>query len=359
MLINDKKPQYLWKFLALTILTIVPLSTVWAFDIPEHAIIAHRGDSYDAPESTLPAYKLACEIGADYLELDLQRTKDGKLIALHDNNLKRTTNIEKVFPKRANEPVSHFTWQELQRLDAGSWFNHRYPTRARSSFKGLSIVTLKQVSDIAHACSHPVGLYIETKVPKLFPGIEKDLANFLKREHWLDKKHDGKIILQTFEKPSLVALQKVMPDVPKILLLWTGDGYIDAAPGQKKAADESYADYYAHVKVASKQAFEKWLDFAKEHGAIGVGPSTVQTHHQGRFSSQFSYMDLAEPWMVKMSHAKGLLVHAYTVDQKVDFERYVKSGVDGFFTNRTELAAQVLRNKPAVDIDAELTSLGY
>jgi glycerophosphoryl diester phosphodiesterase len=67
--------------------------------VPRPAIIAHRGASYFAPEETGPAYLLAREMGVDYLELDLQRTKDGVLIALHDDDLRRTTNVAEVFPK--------------------------------------------------------------------------------------------------------------------------------------------------------------------------------------------------------------------------------------------------------------------
>ncbi|MFD2017098.1 glycerophosphodiester phosphodiesterase family protein [Vibrio olivae] len=183
--------------------------------IANPAIIAHRGDSFHAPESTIPAYLLACKMGADYLELDLQRTKDGQLIALHDNNLKRTTNVEDVYPQRAAEPVSAFTLEELQALDAGSWYNQSYPERARPSYKGLKIVTLDQVSEIAKACPSQPGLYIETKVPKLFPGIERDLKQYLQSEGWLEADKAGQVILQTFEKPSLVELQKVMPTIPK------------------------------------------------------------------------------------------------------------------------------------------------
>ena len=327
--------------------------------IANPAIIAHRGDSFNAPESTIPAYLLACKTGADYLELDLQRTKDGKLIALHDNNLKRTTNIASVYPERADDPVSTFTYAELEKLDAGSWFNHAYPERARSSFKGLKIVTLDQISEIAKACDSKPGLYIETKVPDLFPGIEADLKNYLASQGWLDTSQQGKIILQSFEKPSLIALQKEMPNVPKILLLWTGDGYIDEKPVAKKSENESWADYYTRVEVASKQAFADWLDFAKQHGAVGVGPSTIQSDHTGDFSSQFSYMDLAQPWMVEMSHDKGLFVHAYTVDQVKDFEMYRQRGVDGFFTNRPEVAATVFHRQTSSSVDGLLSQLSY
>ncbi|ODP99902.1 MULTISPECIES: glycerophosphodiester phosphodiesterase [Salinivibrio] len=327
--------------------------------IADHAVIAHRGDSYNAPESTLPAYQLACEVGADYLELDLQRTKDGKLIAVHDDNLKRNTNIETVYPERADDPVNTFTWAELEKLDAGSWFNESYPERARESFRGLKLVTLDQVREIAEGCAHQPGLYIETKVPEFFPGIEKDLKDDLTKHGWLDDDAKGKVILQTFNKSSLETLQSVMPTVPKILLLWAGDGYIPTKDSAPKADDESYAEYYARQEVASKEGYAEWLDYAKQHGAIGVGPSTIQTQHDDAWSSQFSYMELAAPWMVEMSHEKDLLMHVYTVDQAVDFERYRDRGVDGFFTNRPNLAVKTLSGGEGKDIQATLTKLGY
>ena len=111
--------------------------------LPRNIVIAHRGTTYWAPEETEAAMRWARNIGADYLELDLQRTKDGVLIALHDVNLRRTTNVETVFPDRADSPVSEFTLEELRQLDAGSWFNKANPDRARKAFEGLDILTLE------------------------------------------------------------------------------------------------------------------------------------------------------------------------------------------------------------------------
>ena len=65
--------------------------------VPEYAVVAHRGSTFWAPEETEAAYRWAREIGADYLECDMQVSKDGVVLALHDDNLKRTTNIENVF----------------------------------------------------------------------------------------------------------------------------------------------------------------------------------------------------------------------------------------------------------------------
>ena len=73
--------------------------------VPRPAIIAHRGASYFAPEETGAAYLLAREMGVDYLELDLQRTKDGVLVAVHDDDLRRTTNIAEVLPGRETDTI--------------------------------------------------------------------------------------------------------------------------------------------------------------------------------------------------------------------------------------------------------------
>ncbi|GGL93591.1 glycerophosphoryl diester phosphodiesterase [Pseudomonas asuensis] len=334
------------------------------------AVIAHRGASYDAPESTAPAYLLARDLGADYLELDLQRTRDGVLIALHDDNLKRTTNVAQRFPDRADQPVSSFTWEELKSLDAGTWFNTAHPERARPSFAGQKILTLDEVIDIAEGGQNKPGLYIETKQPKLFPGIEKDLKEKLRARGWLgepaaktnDSQHvhvasmPGRVVLQTFEKSSMELLQQEMPQVPKVLLLWLGNGSIEpkSTVPFAESGEKDKAAYYAKQEIKSKAEYESWLDWAKAHGALGVGPSSALTH-----GGDQSYADLVKPWMNQMAHEKGLIVHPYTVDEAVDFKKISDAGVDGFFTNRT---AELLKfyDRPAKDsIDAILKRHGY
>ena len=131
--------------------------------VPRPAIIAHRGASYFAPEETDPAFLLAREMDVDYLELDLQRSKDGVLIAVHDDDLRRTTNIADMFPGREMDTVDKFTFAELQTLDAGSWFNIRFPDRARASFKNVRILRLEDVMNIAEGGFHKPGLPPEAK----------------------------------------------------------------------------------------------------------------------------------------------------------------------------------------------------
>src|SRR5262249_10580087 len=130
-------------------------------------LIAHRGASSYAPEHTIEAYRLAIEQHADYVEQDLQFTKDGVLVCLHDSTLERTTNIEEVFPNRyridvspdqsaGSQPAKHwyvsdFTLKEIKQLDAGLWFNEK--------FKGARVPTFQEAIDTVRGRA---GLYPET-----------------------------------------------------------------------------------------------------------------------------------------------------------------------------------------------------
>ncbi len=336
--------------------------------VPWPAVIAHRGASFDAPEETVPAYILARELGADYLEMDIQRTRDGVLIVLHDNTLERTTNISEVYPDRVKEPLSSFTLAEIKHLDAGSWFNKAHPDRARASYAGLKVLTLDEVIDIAEAGQNKPGLYIETKVPAQFPGIEEDLRKKLEQRGWLTQRPaaqqgrvnvahtQGRVVLQTFEKSSLELLQKNMPDTPKVLLLWLGDGSIPAASDQtfKDSGARDKASFYAAQQVKSKEDFAAWLDWAKANGAIGIGPASALKN-----GGEQSYMDLVQPWMNKMAHDRGLIVHPYTVDEAVDFKEISQRGVDGFFTNRASELLKFYGRPSTENVDSILKRNGF
>lgn len=132
--------------------------------VPDYAVMAHRGSTFWAPEETESAWRWAREMGADYLESDLQCTKDGVILANHDDNLKRTTNIENVYSElvpatrkafymrhgmseeEAEKLVAadkasfrpyyamSYMYEELLALDAGSWFNETSIEQARKSF---------------------------------------------------------------------------------------------------------------------------------------------------------------------------------------------------------------------------------
>ena len=101
--------------------------------------VAHRGSSFEMPENTLAAVQEGIADNADFVEIDVQRSKDGELVVIHDNTLTRTTNVEEVFPDRPSYRVGDFTLAELKQLDAGSWKG--------SEFAGEQIPTLQEVLD--------------------------------------------------------------------------------------------------------------------------------------------------------------------------------------------------------------------
>lgn len=347
-----------------------PTALATRMGIPHPAVIAHRGASFDAPESTAAAYKLARDLGADYLELDLQRSKDGVLFALHDDNLQRTTDVATKFPERKDSPANAFTMAELKTLDAGSWFNTAYPDRARPSYVGIKVLTLDEIIDIAQGNPlHKPGLYIETKEPKQFPGLERDLKEKLQDRGWLSPtgsklakselavgQGQGKVVLQTFEKSSLELLQKEMPQVPKILLLWVGAGSIE--PKSKvtfaESGDKDKATYYGKQEPKDKAEFQRWVEYAKAQGAIGTGPSAKLTK-----GGDQSYSDLVKPWMNQYTHDQGLLVHVYTVDDAVDYQKVSDAGVDGIFTNRASELLKFYKRPAAASVAQLLTNNGY
>src|SRR5687767_13752959 len=186
------------------------------------ALVAHRGASAYAPEHTLAAYRLALEQGADYVEQDLQVSKDGVLVCLHDLTLERTTDVEEVFPDRASTTaagrktwnVSDFTVQELKRLDAGSWFD--------AKFKGERIPTFQEAIDLIRG---KAGLYPETKGPEVYGSRGFDMEKLILAQltsNKLDRPGvDPKtpVIVQSFSAESLQKMRQAGTSIPLTFLV--------------------------------------------------------------------------------------------------------------------------------------------
>ncbi|XP_047463208.1 glycerophosphodiester phosphodiesterase domain-containing protein 5-like [Mugil cephalus] len=94
---------------------------------PAPAIIGHRGAPMLAPENTLMSFEKAVDAGSDGLETDVTISLDGVPFLMHDRTLRRTTNVQEVFPNRTNTPAAMFTWSELESLNAGAWFLSHNP----------------------------------------------------------------------------------------------------------------------------------------------------------------------------------------------------------------------------------------
>lgn len=166
--------------------------------------VAHRGASEEAPENTLEAIRRAVEIGADKIEVDVQRSKDGALVLMHDTTLARTTNARHVFPGRGPWRVSDFTYDELRRLDAGSWKS--------GAFAGEQIPTLDQAIEVLGSA----GLLLELKAPGLYPGIVPEVAATLRQvPGCLDSAVAARrVVVQSFSFAAMKEHKTLKPVVP-------------------------------------------------------------------------------------------------------------------------------------------------
>ena len=282
--------------------------------LPFPTVMAHRGASFLAPEETALSYRLAQAVGADFLEADIQRTQDGVLIALHDDTLERTTDAKTRYPGREKLPVSEFTWDELSQLDAGSWFNAKHPERARPEYVGAKLLRLDRLIDLALAQERaPSGLYLETKSPERFPGIEADLVKLLAARGYaadpVPTVLQSRLVFQSFSADSLRNFQKLAPHIPRVYLL-----------------DED---------MVKKTGFAELVAQAERLGH-GIGPV-----------GYYAY-----PWHNQRAHARGLVVHPYTINSAWQLRLARFFGADGVFTDRCELAVPLLGRGPAQSVDS-------
>ncbi|PLS03785.1 glycerophosphodiester phosphodiesterase [Neobacillus cucumis] len=265
-------------------------------------VIAHRGASAYGPENTLAAYKQAIMMKADYVEFDLQMTKDGHLVTLHDETLARTTNAEAFFPNRAPWRVKDFTLEEIRRLDAGSWFNKTYPAQAKKEFIGQHVPTLEEaINFVQQHGKGEVGLYIETKAPGVYPGMEENVIEILNKTNVLDNR---KLFLESFSEQSLRKLKKLAPQVKLVQL-------------------------YKRGMLAGKNVYQEFKRVSEY--AAGVGPSK----------------ELVGRKLVRAAHQYYLLVHPWTVNTQDDMVSLLSLGVDGQFTNNTDQLVDLLE-KPFI-----------
>ena len=281
------RPSALVALLATVLAVAVPAGSASAAAPPDVAVIGHRGSSAMAPENTLASIRLALRQGADYIENDIMRTKDGKLVVTHDLSLTRTTDVEQVFPERTSYQVADYTLAEIKQLDAGSWFG--------PEFAGQRILTLREWVE---AVGSSAGMLLEAKDPWAFPGIEIDIDKELRSiPTFVQALRKGKVIMQAGDEPFLRAYNQLAPDVPVALLYYT------------RPTDEQLV------------SASTWLD--------AVNPA-------------LGNIDQA---IVDRIHELGLKTYVWTVNHGSDMNRGIGWGVDGIITDYPGVLVQVLRTR--------------
>lgn len=302
----------------LTVIAIINAMNFVSAQSGKKILVAHRGASAYAPEHTVEAYRLALEQGADFVEQDLQVTKDGALVCLHDLTLERTTNVEEIFPDRfradvsddqspGSRPAKHwyvsdFTLKEIKQLDAGSWFD--------AKFKGARIPTFQEAIDLVRGRG---GLYPETKAPEVYGkrgfDMEKLVIEILKKNKLDGPDSDPKtpVIIQSFSAESL---RKMRFDLKSKLPL----------------------TFLIGVDTQNRWLSVEGLKQVKEF-ASGIGPSKGLIERN--------------PEVVKWAHEAELTVTPYTFrsastgrfkDVREEMRHFlVNYGVDAVFTDNPDL----------------------
>lgn len=271
------------------------------FSRPGVAVIAHRGASADAPEHTNAAYTLAIDQGADYIEIDVQLTKDGQLVALHDPSLDRTARGPAA---NCTGFVSEKTVEDLYPCDVGTWFNEANPDRADPRFARQRIPLL---TDVLSDYGEDTRYYIEVKSPDEQPDMIDALLAALDEEGPTQEDPDlPPVVIQSFSADALRQIHEQRPELPLVQLVRMGEPVPDAA------ALDDIATY-----------------------AVAIGPP----------------MDVTTRALVDLARARCLDVHPYTVDETAEMGNLLDAGVGGIFTNAPAALRDLLPDAP---MDTEL-----
>ncbi|HTG34553.1 MAG TPA: glycerophosphodiester phosphodiesterase [Thermoanaerobaculia bacterium] len=307
-------------------------------------VIAHRGASGYRPEHTLASYELAIGMGADFIEPDLVSTQDGVLIARHENEISETTDVaarpefaaRKTVKRIDGREVSgwfseDFTLAEIKTLRA----RERLPFRDPSFDGRFEVPTFAEVLALARRKSaetgRTIGVYPETKHPSYFRSLGIPLEEPLLADL---QEVDLPVYIQSFEMGNLQELRKVT-DRPLIQLL--------EAAGQPW--DFTVAgDARTYQRLATPAGLAEIATYAD-----GIGPDKrmiVPADPGGRL--------LPPTALVEDAHRAGLLVHPWTFrsdgtflaaeyggDPEREYEQFFGLGVDGLFSDFSDLAVRV------------------
>ncbi len=204
---------------------------------------AHRGQSGSVPENTMAAFRNAVDLGADWLELDVQMTKDGELVVIHDETVDRTTN--------GTGRVADLTLAEIRTLDAG---------------QGQQVPTFKEVLRFAREAGVPI--LPEAKSPHLYPGLEEKMVEQVVEAGYVDR-----TVIQCFDGATLERIRAINPDISVSALhgIWDFHGGEPQPGGAKIVAPMGemvllYPWMIRQARSAGRQVFV-WFGFI-EHPLV-------------------------------------------------------------------------------------------
>ena len=285
-------------------------------------VVAHRGASGYLPEETLGGYELALQMGADYIEPDVQMTKDGELVAIHDATLTRTTNVASLFaPRNGGYAVKDFTLEEIKTLTvvptgALSNADSTYPGFTPSMADPYKVPTLAEVLDLLTewntANGTSVGVYPESKTPYNSAQNQKIVQTLVEKGY---TSAEDKVILQSFVYASIVEMGEALEA--------NGAEAQLAQLGGVQMVNGVYG-------VTGTDGFHTLEQIAAVADGVGV-----------------SYTGITEAF-IAAAHELGLVVHAYTFRPLSEEQAFaliqpmIDWGLDGFFTDYTNFGRAVV-----------------
>lgn len=243
--------QYRKRIIALAVIAVLGINFAYSLaerkgvlgsSINEDILVtAHRGYSAVYPENTMAAFIGAVEIGADCMELDVQQTKDGEIVVMHDSNLKRTTGVD--------GDIWATDYEELRYLDVGSWKDVKY--------KEETIPTLEQVLKYARG---KIRVNIELKPTGHETNFEKQVLEIIEKTHT-----EKTVYVSSMKYECLETVKSLNPDVKTIYItsvsfgnykeLEAADGYsVEASMLTQKFVNKAHANgKEVHVWTVNKE----------------------------------------------------------------------------------------------------------
>ena len=332
---------------------------------PIPAIAAHRGASALRPEHTLASYQKAIDDGADIIEPDLVVTKDGVLIARHENEISGTTDVadhKEFATRKATKSIDgapltgwfteDFTLAEIKTLRARERIPANRPANVAYNDR-FEIPTFQEVIDLAKratiATGRVIGVYPETKHPTYFQSIqlplERRLVDQLEANGYRDR--SAPVLIQSFEVANLKALRKMtsirlvqLIDNPKNPPAANGaprnQPYDFTLAGDKR----TYADLTTAAGLLEIATYADIVCPYKEviiprtaSNELGAPTTFVRDAHQAKLLVHLFTMRPENPFLPVSMRRGNLSSSSERGDFQAELAAYLDAGIDGFFTD--------------------------
>lgn len=325
---------------------------------PGLTTIAHRGSSFSLPEHSIPAYRLALELGADYIEPDLVSTKDGKLVAVHNIDLNSTTNVAQLFPERGRQIESKgvvqsgyfvfdFTFEEVQSLTVKQRLDGR-----SDSFDGLfSIPSLSDIVDLLYEWNTVIhqrqnsnrkpGIYVELKSPEIFLEQNISLVDSFINEMTAHP-HSNDLFFNTNNETDYGCNKKHSYQVPPLVVQCFHSQTLKDV--RRELGKRSMAMPPFVLLVDKNECHHEgfWFGAASMSFLSGIGPDKecLKGAAGKSFMIESKKFDLAVHAWTTREDAVQQLIHGENAEEELRF-LYCKVGINGIFTENVDLGVKV------------------